>query len=264
LTDHAHIRDAPVTITVSAGSTYAEAVSGVLDTMPGSGPVLILPASLRRTDPLASAVRQELRASQVASHLMLPLNPAATLIGRATRSPSGAWIDAEIRAPDVPATSIRIPARLNGPEAIWTVTDVDAIGGTGPYMLDLVTRYAHPRTRLRQLASRRRSDAVVDVNLVVRPSRCVVGKAFGETVVVGVVNDPIAAELFALALADEDLAPGRSVTGPWEDRVVQRATELEIGVQIPQHLSIDLVTTPGTAVRTVLERVLARIGVEIA
>jgi len=264
LTDHAHIRDAPVTITVSAGSTYAEAASGVLDTMPGSGPVLILPASLRRTDPLASAVRQELRASQVASHLMLPLNPAAALIGRATPSHGSTWIDAEIRAPDVPATSIRIPARLNGPEAIWTVTDVDAVGGAGPYVLDLVARYAHPRTRLRQLISRRRSDAVVDVNLVVRPSRCVVSKAFGETVVVGVVNDPIAAELFALALADEDLAPGRSVTGPWEDRVVQRATELEIGVPIPQHLSIDLVTTPGAAVRTVLERVLARIGIEIA
>lgn len=264
MTDHAHVRDAPVTITVSTGSTYAEAVSGFLDTMPGSGPVLILPASLRRTDPLADAVRQNLRMRQIASHLMLPLNPAATLIGRATRSHGVTWIDAEIRTPDVPATSIRLPARLNGPEAIWTVTDVDAIGGTGPYVLDLVARYAHPGTRLHQLASRRRSDAVVDVNLVVRPSRCVVGKAFGETFVVGVVNDPIAAELFALALADEDLAPGRSVTGPWEDRVVQRATELEIGVQIPQHLSIDLVTTPGAAVRTVLERVLARMGVEIA
>ncbi|MDQ3656821.1 MAG: hypothetical protein M3457_17320, partial [Chloroflexota bacterium] len=65
-------------------------------------------------------------------------------------------------------------------------------------------------------------------------------------------------------LADEDLAPGRSVAGPWEDRVVQRATELEIGVQIPQHLGIDLVTAPGKAVRTALERVMARIGVRMA
>lgn len=263
MTDHAQVRDAPVTITISTGSTYAEAVSDVLGTMSGSGPVLILPASLRRTDPLAGTVRQELRANQIASHLILPTNPAA-LIGQVRRSSEERWLEVELRAPDVPPMSITIPARLQGPESIWSVTDVDAVGGTGPYVLDLVARYAHPRTRIRQLASRRRSDAVVDVNLVVRPMRCVVGKAFGDTVVVGIVNDPIAAELFALALADEDLSPAHAVAGPWEDRVVQRATELEIGVQIPQHLGIDLVTASGVAVRTVLERVMARIGVEIA
>lgn len=260
MTDHERNVDRHVTITIATGATWAEAI-GALKLESGKTPVLILPSSLRRTDRLASAVRYQLRRAGIASHLVLPAHPASALIGQVRRSTQGRWLEVELRAPGVSPSWITIPARLNGPESIWTITDVDAVGGTGPYILDLLARFAHPRTRLRQLASRRRSDAVVDVNLVATPSRCVMGKLVGGTVVVAIVNDPIAAELFALALADEDLPPDRVVTGPWEDRVVQRATELELGVQIPQHIAVNLVTTPEPGVRTALERTLTRIGV---
>lgn len=263
MTEEQQVGDQEVSITIATGDTWAEA-AGALKLESGKTPVLILPSSLRRTDPLFSAVRDELRTSQVTSHLMLPPHPAAALIGRTGRSSGGAWQAVELQAPGVPPSRITIPAWLGGPKSIWTVTDVDAVGGTGPYVLDLLARYVHPRTRLRQLASRRRSDAVVDVNLVAAPSRCVVGKLLGNTKLVAIVNDPIAAELFALSLADEDLAPERAVTGPWEDRVVQRATELELGVQIPQQIVLKLVTTPGVSVRTALERILARMGVPVA
>lgn len=247
------------TITVSTGSDYALAVAGALRVESGAAPVLILPSSLRRTDGLASAVRQELRSLRVPSHLYLPPHPAVALIGGAE-----GWLDFALHPPDVPPSSITMPARLNGHLPIWTVTDVDAVRGTGPYVLDLPARYAHPRSRLQQLASRRRADAVVDVNLVIRPSCCVVGKVVDGIAIVGATRDPVAAELFALALADEDLSPAQAVTGPWEDRVVQRATELEIGVRIPRDISVVVTGALGEHVRTVLERVAARIGVEIA
>ena len=263
MTDGQQVRVRAATITIGTGPTWAEA-AGALKLESGTEPVLILPSSLRRADPLASAVRHELRTIRVASHLLLPPNPATSLIGRATRSSGGAWRAVELQAPGFPPSWITIPARLNGPESVWSVTDVDAVGGTGPYVLDLVARYVHPRSRLRQLSSRRQSDAVVDVNLVAALSRCVVGKVLGDTTLVAMVNDPIAAELFALSLADEDLPRDRAVTGPWEDRVVQRATELELGVQIPQQIVLEPVTTVGSGVRTALERIMARIGVPIA
>lgn len=263
MTDQGRTQDCQVTIRIAAGSSYPEAVGAALPVDSVAGPVLILPASLQRTDPLASAVRDELRSRRLASHLLLPSNPVAALIGRSHRSPGGSWVEVVLRVPGVPPTTLTIPSRLQGHEPIWTVTDVDAVGGTGPYVLDLAARYAHPLTRLRQLASHRRSDAAADFNLAVRPSRCVVGKRIGETVVVGIVDDPIAAELFALALADEDLGLAKAVTGPWEDRVVQRATELDVGIQIPRHLTVELATIPDTVLRTALERVMARIGVSI-
>lgn len=251
--------DAPgATITIASGSTY-EAVAEFLDLATGSEPIVILPASLRRDDSLASAVRSAFRNSGAASRLLLPPNPVAAMIDRRM-----SWKELKVQAPDRPAMTIGLPARLAGPEAVWTVTNVDAVGGSGPYVLDLIARYAHPRTRLRLLASRRRSDAVVDVNLAVRPAGCVVGRTMVDAVVVGVTHDPIAAELFALALADEGLAPNRAVTGPWEDRVVQRATELELGVQIPQQLRVRLLPAGDSVARTSLVRILARIGVTLA
>lgn len=252
------------TITVAADVTCAGAVRDALGPHPLPEGVVILPSSLRRTDRLAGAVREVLRNERVASRLLVPANPVAALLPRLPRTPARSWIDFEIHPPDMPPVTISLPDPLYGGSPVWSVTDVDAVAGTGPYILDLVARYLHPLGRLRQLGSRGRTGAVADLNLAARPSTCVIGKMLGSVFVAGIATDPIAAELFALALADEDLPPDRSVTGPWEDRVVQRATELELGIQIPQQLSIDLVGEPGEAVRTALERVAARIGVTIA
>ncbi len=247
------------TLEIFSGRSWAEAIDDALEIASGSAPVVILPSSLQRTDPLASAVRQELTSQHITSHLILPANPALALIGG-----NGPWLNLDVRPPDNPPSPVTVPARLNGRQPIWTVTDVDAVRGAGPYVLDLPARYAHPRTRIRQLASRGRAVKVVDVNLVIRLSFCIVGKMADGIAIVGVTTDPVIAELFALALADEDLPTAQSVTGPWEDRIVQRATELELGVRIPREIAVVHANRPGKGVRTILDRVLARIGVEIA
>ncbi|MBA3377328.1 MAG: hypothetical protein H0T93_00445, partial [Chloroflexia bacterium] len=141
MTDHERNVDRHVAITIATGATWAEAI-GALKLESGKTPVLILPSSLRRTDRLASAVRHQLRLAGIASHLVLPANPASALIGQVRRSTQGRWLEVELRAPGVSPSWITIPARLNGPESIWTITDVDAVGGTGPYVLDLLARYA--------------------------------------------------------------------------------------------------------------------------
>jgi len=114
------------------------------------------------------------------------------------------------------------------------------------------------------LASSSRADDAVDVNLVVRISVSVIGKMVGSFAMVGVTSDPIAAELFAMALADEDLAVNRAVVGPWEDRVIQRATELELGVRIPQDLSISLAGEISQPAREAVERIVRRFGVGLS
>jgi hypothetical protein len=249
------------TIVVGTGVDAASALASAIATPGASGDVLVLPSSLRRSDPLASAVRNRLRRESIASHLVLPENPAAELgriWGAATR-----WATVEIRPPDTGARSIRLPASLLGGRHIWTATDVDAVRGSGPYILDLLARYVHPVQRLRHLAASSGADAAVDTNLALPISRSIIGKRLPEGVVVAVTGDPIAGELIALSLADEDL-PGREmVTGPWEDRVVQRATELELGVRIPQHLSITVAGNPNAEIRAAIQRIAARIGVVV-
>ncbi len=252
------------TIAVFTGADFAEAVRDALPALSGNGEVLVLPSSLLRTDRLAQAVRQELRRGGIDTHLVLPANPVAALIRRSPRGSGERWAEVEIRTPDRPSVTVRLPARLTRDMSIWSVTDVDRVGGTGPYVLDLVARYLHPASRFRQIATPRRADAAVDLNLAVMPSRFVVGKTLGGRAVVGLTTDAIAAELFALALADEDLPPNRSVAGPWEDRVVQRATELELGIQIPRQLAIDIAGQPREGIREAIGRVAGRIGVPLA
>jgi hypothetical protein len=252
------------TIAIGTGATFATALELVVSGDMAAREVLVLPSSLRRADRIAAALREQLRAYGVASHLVLPVNPLAALahLGRGKRIAH--WCTVNITLPDKPPGTVCLPAQMIGENPVWTVTDVDAVSGRGPFVLDLIARYVHPILRVQLLASSSRADDAVDVNLVVRISVSVIGKMVGSFAMVGVTSDPIAAELFAMALADEDLAVNRAVVGPWEDRVIQRATELELGVRIPQDLSISLAGEISQPAREAVERIVRRFGVGLS
>lgn len=245
---------------VAIGSSWAEAVARVVGEAPIASPVLVLPSSLRRADPVAAAVRTVLRARDVESHLLIPASVTAALTN-VRLSPTAGWVRAQVRPPDVPSSSIELPARLAGIPLIWSVTDIDAVRGRGPYVLDLIARYLHPVSRLKLLASPRREDAVVDVNLIASPARCVIGMRIDGSAIAASVDDPIAGELVALALADELMATGQSATGPWEERVVQRATELQLGIRIPADVSVVPSGKLEGAAFDVVRRASERIGI---
>jgi hypothetical protein len=247
---------------VGTGDTYAEALTGLLRVDNDRAELILLPSSLRRDDRLASAVLKAFRQSHANTHLVLPANPIAALTRPSRKSSESVWATITTHPPDSLPKPIRIPARLVTGSHIWSVTNVDAVHGSGPFVLDLLARYVHPVSRVRHLATRSRADAAVDVNLAVTISSSVIGKEFPGHSIVGVCHDPIAAELFALALADEDLSADRIVSGPWEDRVIQRATELELGVQIPEQIAITFAREPGQDVRDMILRVTARMGIE--
>jgi len=252
------------TIVIGSGSTLADAVRSALPVKDGVGDVLVLPSTLRRSDRVASAVRDVLRDRRVPSHVILPVNPIAELTRLGTKTSGSSWTTVAINPPDGAQRSIRLPDRLFGGGPLWTVTDVDAVSGSGPFVLDLLAMYLHPLSRLRNLATRARADAAVDANMAVSISLSVIGKDSGGVAIAAVTRDPVAAELFALALADENLPADRTVTGPWEDRVIQRATELELGARIPRDLSLVFLGTPNQSIRETIERISRRIGVATA
>jgi hypothetical protein len=221
----------------------------------------VLPSSLSRRDPLAALVRARLRSQAIATHLLVPATPVAVMMSLGRGPAPDPWRSMMVAPPDVPPYLIRLPENLVGPVPRWTVTDIDAVAGRGPYVLDLVARYAHPADRLRMLATRRRADTAVEANLVARPTLCIAGQQLGDGYLVAVTGDPIAGELVALALADRHLARGGELTGPWEERVVQRATELELGIQVPAQLAITIVGSPDEARRATIHGIASRIGV---
>ncbi len=74
-------------------------------------------------------------------------------------------------------------------------------------------------------------------------------------------RDPIAAELWALALAERFLPADVEIQGPWEEPAVQRATELGMGIRVPADMRI-VPDIPGEAAtaRSLLGSTLERLG----
>jgi hypothetical protein len=247
------------TIVFAWAPAAADALALVLPA-PVAPEVVVLPSSLRRRDSLAALVRGRLRNRGVVTHLLVPANPVAAILPGA----GDRWRSVTLAPPDGPPYQIGLPEGLVGAAPRWIVTDVDAVAGRGPYVLDLVARHAHPVHRARMLADRQRADMAVEANLAAAPALCIAGQRLGEGTLVAVTSDPIAGELVALALADRHLARAGDLTGPWEERVVQRATELELGIQVPAQLAIEVAGSPDRAAGAMIHGIASRIGVRMS
>src|SRR5690606_34549783 len=139
---------------------------------------------------------------------------------------------ARFRRVDIHASSstlqhVRLPASLLDATRLICVVDLDRVAKTGPFVLDLLARYVSPVDRLRIIASRERSVLVTEVNLAQRIDSIVISRMVDGQRVNVVTSDLVAGELSALTLSEMVVGGQRQWQTPWEDAVVQRATELE-------------------------------------
>ncbi len=223
------------------------------------GDITLLPSSLRRSDPVAMELRDYLRRRGLQSHLLLPEPMIAAVSGRRGKG----WRQVTLTgAAGSAMTSTFLPTRLADANVVWSIIDIDAVTGRGPYVLDLLARHADARTRLRLLGSKHRAEVAVAI-LQARPlQRHVIVRHFPSFEFLATCDDPIAAELLALSLVDEDLTRDHQVAGPWEDELVQRATELDLGVRLPQDISIETSGSNDGPAAAALARILGRIGID--
>ncbi|MGH2562127.1 MAG: hypothetical protein ACRDJH_23960 [Thermomicrobiales bacterium] len=102
------------------------------------------------------------------------------------------------------------------------------------------SRFVPLQLRLGALASGPREGLAAEIALAFRPALVVLaGEVRGIAVAVATV-DQVAAELFGLAFAAvgrDELDPATAI-GPWEDPLVQRATELGLGVAMPSEIIV--------------------------
>lgn len=120
------------------------------------------------------------------------------------------------------------------------VSSVGSAGSPGPLAIGLWTRYIDPRLLVPLLHPTRREPTTADVALVISPTLAgtlLIGNHRGYVVCVW-TRDLVAAELAGLALWTANLPDSHDRIGPWEDPVVQRATELDLGVQLPSDLTL--------------------------
>jgi hypothetical protein len=121
--------------------------------------------------------------------------------------------------------------------------------------------YAHPGQALTARFSREHPGALAELATALRCRFYLCVGAHGGLRVAIATPDLIAADLVWLALRDE----AGEVLGPWQDPLVQRATELELGVRIPAELRLLVRTAKSDqldpAPLCMIERVRLRLGI---
>lgn len=227
------------TISLWADSDFRHAIHQVVGPVAShmSGSVAILPSSLDAKDSFARLV--EVTLPEVAqAEVLTPVSGSSAHRAFFTPMVLGNWIDRPIRSADSAVDSVTYPADVAQANHRIIVTDVVEIARTGPFVLDLPARYIHPRQRMRLLASGQREASAAEVASALPADLYVVCLAQREGLVAGSTTDPIAAELLALAMSELSFGAPRGFSGPWEDPVVQRATELQMGVLHPSAIVI--------------------------
>lgn len=188
-------------------------------------------------DPFAALVSGAL--PEVAkTEVVLPVSGSAARRAFLTPGSLGGWMNINLRIPGGTVDSVSLPTELMSADYRISVTDVVEVARKGPFILDLTARYIHPRQRVRLLGSSQRESQAAEIASAVDFDLFAIYMAQREGVVLAATTDIIAAELVALAMSELCVGAPRAFTGPWEDPVVQRATQLELGVLLPSRIKL--------------------------
>ena len=130
--------------------------------------------------------------------------------------------------------------------------------------LAALAAYATQRQPLSARLRPRARELVADAAVALWPTAVLlVGERAGAHLALATA-DPLAAELAWLALQPAD--PAMPTLGPWEDPVVQRATQLGVGVRVPGQLELVAATAPSSGacaplLAALLDQLRLRLGV---
>lgn len=223
--------------------------------------IVVLPSSLAAGDQLAVGIAGVLaRSAPGRVEVLMP----PTLHGRLRslfKPESAAWRTVDLGAidPSCELGTVAISRELADAGGVVIACDLDRVASRGPYVLDVAASYASPATRMRLHAERGRVALAAELVLGFSLKGAILALTVeGEHWYIA-TPDPIAGELAALALAEGSITPDRAVVGPWEDPIVQRATELELGAPLPADLEIAFAPgTPASRISEAIARQLAR------
>jgi len=133
---------------------------------------------------------------------------------------------------------VRLPRVLTRAESPHFVAAVGDVNTRGPIALGVAARFTHPKWAVLARIAGDRSPRLADVALALRPGWILLTGGIPPLAIAAVTTDLIAAELVGLALRRETVVTDTDMPGVWEDPLVQRATELRLGVALPTLLTL--------------------------
>jgi hypothetical protein len=192
------------------------------------------PALVVRPDAFGSLVRTYLGLHNIAHDVDI-----------ASHSLTSAWLSArktEWRPVTTPAPVDRLdrvwlPRAIVESASLIAINELPLTGSTNDAIaIGIWARFAHPRQRTGARLSSARDGLVPEIALTVRPRLILLHGNVGGRYVIVAADDQIAADLAGRAI--QQLQPGLETEpdGPWEDPLIQHATELRLGISHPDQI----------------------------
>jgi hypothetical protein len=137
------------------------------------------------------------------------------------------------------ASSIKLPATIAGAATVVAVNDLRGETAERPVIaLGIWPRFAGLRARIGVRMAKPEDGLAAEVAVAVRPALVVLAASWRERSLVVATTDQVAAELVGLAIRQSTRDGDEEEVGPWQDPLVQRATDLDLGVRIPDQIAI--------------------------
>lgn len=250
----------PVPIALASGTHPRSALHSAIDLIEPStrwenttAPILVLTGGHggdRWSTTALSVLQDAAPAASIAIH-RVP-GPLAT-IRRSVVSARGGWIDHALPQGAEHFTRVSIPADIAG-AALYLA--IDTAGHASA--LETLAAYTRPRQAVAARLDRRRLGLAAELAAPLMPRLILLHALLGRRHLVAATADRVAAELVYLALRQDGADDDTHRIGPWEDRLVQRATELDLGVHLPSELAIVVASDDASTGMGGEELVLAR------
>lgn len=260
----------PLLLRLAAGHAPAEIVAHAIGTV-ALGERVALAAGDRsmacRDGSLVRVVARELRAHGHALGIVAPPSTTAGAVLGARRTD---WATIPLAGRGERLKDAKLPRALVGQAALVAVNELDPEEPRRPVAIGLWARFAHPGQRLGAALSSDRDGLTPEIALAVDPALMVLGVPWRDATLVVAATDQIAAELAGRAALDLLAPVPAEPIGPWEQPLVQRATELGLGVRTPAGIRAERqwIGDPADPLAAEFERfaaaLLARIGVDPA
>jgi len=234
----------PPVATIVAASTLPAAINTVLPSIaPSLGSRIRLVLPTRHPSPsTASDLVTPIRSALSTAGLTVEVVRPAGLSPRYWSSPGralGEWREVPL-APDSLIPRATLPSRLVDSDNLVLLNDLRDEQELRPVIaLGVWKRYLHPKQRLLVELASHRTPVDAEIAAVIRPAATVLAASGNSYALLTFTTDPLAAELIGLAIHWATSFSEAETTGPWEDAIVQRATELGSEIRLPRDLSLE-------------------------
>lgn len=184
------------------------------------------------------AMLSTLAGSPAHVRVAVPETIGSNLIRFVTRNRSPGFTAIDVSATPARFGTVSVRSDVASASHLIGLGGIGTPTSPGPLAIELWSRFVDPRLSIPIARSPGRHPETADLALAFSPLRTVLtGTWQGYVVLIG-SGDLVALELVALAIRAASIRDPELRPRPWEDPVIQRATELDLGVLLPSQIDL--------------------------